>query len=165
MEKSVPGWPGWHARSDGSLRTPLNDIIWGQPSKNGHKFFFALKSGKTYPMRKWVHRFVAHAFVNNPRPDIFKEVDHIDRDPTNNRPTNLRWLNRSLNLLNNGASNAYYNKSFGKWRASVCVGGKTRNMGYYKTMAEASKVAHAFKHSEFNRIYEELVNETVTEIV
>jgi len=77
----------------------------------------------------------------------------------------LRWLNRSLNLLNNGASNAYYNKSFGKWRASVCVGGKTRNMGYYKTMAEASKVAHAFKHSEFNRIYEELVNETVTEIV
>ena len=158
MEKPVPGWPGWFARSDGSLRTPINDIIWGTPSKKGHLYFFAKKSGWTFPVRKWVHRFVAHAFVENPRPDIFLEVDHIDRAPANNRPTNLRWLPRSLNLLNNGANNAYFNRRFGKWRASVMINGKVHSMGYYKTMEEASAVAHEYKHSEFKRIYEEYVN-------
>ena len=48
----------------------------------------------------YVHRLVAMLFCANPRPDIFTEVDHIDGDGLNNHYTNLRWLNRQLNVMN-----------------------------------------------------------------
>ena len=48
----------------------------------------------------YIHRLVANAFVPNPNPSLFKEVDHIDGDPHNNSVENLRWTNRSGNMLN-----------------------------------------------------------------
>ena len=36
-----------------------------------------------------VHRLVAITFIENP--DEYKEVDHIDRDKSNNNVNNLRW--------------------------------------------------------------------------
>ncbi len=47
-----------------------------------------------------VHRVVAEAFVNNPLPEVFKLVDHIDRDKMNNLPNNLRWTDVSGNQRN-----------------------------------------------------------------
>lgn len=51
---------------------------------------------------KWkhelVHRLVALHFVDNPEGKT--EVDHIDRDKTNNNAENLRWATRSENNRN-----------------------------------------------------------------
>ena len=47
-----------------------------------------------------LHRLVALAFVDNPRPDIFATVDHKDHNTLNNAPENLRWVNPQLNRLN-----------------------------------------------------------------
>lgn len=44
-----------------------------------------------------VHRLVAIAFVDNPCPDEFKEVNHIDENKMNNNADNLEWCNRSYN--------------------------------------------------------------------
>lgn len=44
------------------------------------------------------HRLVAIQFI--PNPDNLKFVDHIDRDKLNNNVENLRWVNRSQNMLN-----------------------------------------------------------------
>jgi hypothetical protein len=46
-----------------------------------------------------VHRLVARHFLPPPREDQ-KEVDHIDRNPSNNIVTNLRWSTRSANMRN-----------------------------------------------------------------
>ena len=45
-----------------------------------------------------VHRLVAEAFVDNPRG--LNEVDHIDRNPENNRADNLRWVTHVENQRN-----------------------------------------------------------------
>ena len=45
-----------------------------------------------------VHRLVAEAFL--PNENNYREIDHIDRDKTNNHVDNLRWCTRRENLLN-----------------------------------------------------------------
>lgn len=54
----------------------------------------------TYRTKQSVHRLVAFAFVENPDPDNYTVVDHIDRNRQNNRADNLRWTNHSGNALN-----------------------------------------------------------------
>lgn len=45
-----------------------------------------------------IHKLVATHFI--PNTNGYKEVDHLDRDKTNNRVDNLRWCTRRENLLN-----------------------------------------------------------------
>ena len=104
-----------------------------------------------------VHNLVAKAFVSNPRPDIFDEVDHIDRDKKNNHASNLRWLNRSLNLLNNDAKGTW--KQGNRFKARVMVNYKRFNLGSYATEQAASEVARKFRKKTFAEIYRRLVSE------
>lgn len=45
-----------------------------------------------------IHRLVAEAFLENP--NNYREIDHIDRDKTNNCVDNLRWCTRWENMRN-----------------------------------------------------------------
>ena len=45
-----------------------------------------------------IHRLVALTYI--PNEDNHPEVDHIDRDKTNNHFTNLRWVSRIENMQN-----------------------------------------------------------------
>lgn len=47
-----------------------------------------------------IHRLVAEAFLENP--NNHREIDHIDRDKTNNCVENLRWCTRWENMSNLG---------------------------------------------------------------
>ena len=45
-----------------------------------------------------VHRLVAEAFIDNPQG--YTEIDHINRDKSDNSVTNLRWVTHSENMHN-----------------------------------------------------------------
>ena len=50
--------------------------------------------------RYLVHRLVAEAFVDNPDPARYNQVDHINHDRTDNRAANLRWTTGRRNCNN-----------------------------------------------------------------
>ena len=164
IEKPVPYWPGWFARDDGLLRKPNGALLAGSPGKHGHRCFPARKSTWKYFYTQWVHRFVASAWIPNPRPDIFRVVDHIDRDPSNNKPSNLRWLTYQLNSLNNDARNTFFSRRTTKWAARVGISGKQKFLGLFKTEQEAHEFAQAYKKELFKEIYENHLNEPRSKI-
>ena len=53
-------------------------------------------NGRTYKL----HRILARHFIENP--DDLPQVDHIDRNKTNNSIENLRWVSNSENCRNRG---------------------------------------------------------------
>ena len=57
------------------------------------------KDGRTQNFK--IHRLVMLHF-GPPQPEDKREVDHIDRDKSNNRIENLRWVNSSENAKNRG---------------------------------------------------------------
>ena len=152
METRALFW-GYTIREDGQVT-----------AENGHRVP-ARANNKGYP-QVWlgernnrsmylVHRLVAHTFVPNPRPDIFDQVDHIDGKPLNSHKSNLRWVNRALNMLNlHKAKNAYYIKRWKKWLARV----RRTVLGYYKTEEEAIERSRAYRAELFQKTYEEFLN-------
>lgn len=86
------------------------------------------------------------------------DVDHINRNPSDNRIANLREVTRSLNLRNVAArknsttrlKGVTLQKS-GKYRACICVNNKKQHIGLYWTIEEAAAAYEA----EAKRLYGE----------
>jgi hypothetical protein len=82
-------------------------------------------------------------------------IDHIDRNPSNNRIENLRAAGHSLNVVNSrtrqcntsGRTGVYWYKRLSTWRVDMC--GKT--LGYFKSREDAD-AARLLAESKFLRI-------------
>jgi hypothetical protein len=87
-------------------------------------------------IRVYGHR-VAVLLVTGAWPDA--EVDHIDRNRSNNRWSNLRQAAHSENAHNraiyrnnsSGLKGIYRNKD--RWSASIMAGGKKKHLGTFDT--------------------------------
>lgn len=73
------------------------------------------------------------------------EIDHIDRDPSNNRLSNLRAATRSQNARNkkigrantSGATGVTWHKRIGKWQAQIEMERKSIYLGVYSDLSDA----------------------------
>ena len=73
------------------------------------------------------------------------DIDHIDRNPSNNRLKNLREVSRACNLRNqktnknntSGVSGVYFYKCINKWNAKISDHCRHINLGYTEDFAEA----------------------------
>ena len=73
-----------------------NTFITGKPNTNG--YYQVRLSNKDGYKDVLIHRLVAEYFV--PNICFGTEVDHINKDRTDNRASNLRWVSRKENLQN-----------------------------------------------------------------
>jgi len=81
-----------------------------------------------------------------------REVDHINRDRTDNRITNLREVTRGENVANthrrdnkSGVPGVYYNPACGQrpWVAYKDRDGKRKYLGYFATKEQAMEARYA----------------------
>ena len=85
------------------------------------------------------------------------EIDHINRNRSDNSIINLRDVTRQCNQHNHGIRKdntsgyrgVFFNKKEGKYEARVRLNGKRLFLGYFITSHEAS-VAYESKKSEIN---------------
>lgn len=96
---------------------------------------------KTYKEHRLVW-LVEHGYL----PDL--DIDHIDRNKSNNKIHNLRLATRQKNMLNtekpksntSGYKGVGYDKKEGKWRAYIRVNYKSVFLGYSETPEGAYKL-------------------------
>lgn len=108
--KPIDGYEGYEVSNQGRVRS-LDRVV---EYSNGKKVLYKGQimrqrcNENGYPMvglrqkgpqkRFSVHRLVAQAFVENPNPSEFTEVNHKDEIKTNNKADNLEWCSRSYNV-------------------------------------------------------------------
>lgn len=73
-------------------------LLKAHQGKNGYMYICLSKDG--IAKTRTIHKLVGLTFLENPL--NLPEIDHIDRDKTNNMTTNLRWVSKAENQANRG---------------------------------------------------------------
>lgn len=100
---------------------------------------------------KWKNRYIHRDIMGVFDPDII--IDHINRDPLDNRRINLRIATKSENSLNSKINKkntsgykgvSFHNIGNKPWRARIIRGLKRIELGLYKTPEEAYRAIEEF---------------------
>ena len=93
--------------------------------------YFQVGLSKNSKLKKHlIHRLVAQAYLDDYSEDL--QVDHIDRDKTNNCLSNLRMVTRQQNGFNRSNTKGYsWHKQTKKWQAYIILNGKMHYLGLF----------------------------------
>lgn len=97
--KPIPGYESYEASNYGRIRSmkfKKITVLKYSVTKKGYHIVGPCKNKKNNKVG--VHRLVAMAFL--PNPDCKPKIDHIDRNPSNNHVSNLRWCSDGENGAN-----------------------------------------------------------------
>ncbi len=81
-------------------------------NNSGYKIIILSKNGKKKTLL--IHRLVAITFLLNPKEK--KEVNHLDKNKTNNLSNNLEWSTRKENMIHAYKTGTRHNEEFIKKR-------------------------------------------------
>ena len=81
------------------------------------------------------------------------EVDHINRDKTDNRLINLRECTRTENALNRPSTGVYQDKRTGRWIAQITISGKGKHLGSFSTKEKAAEARAQAASKEYKEFY------------
>tara|TARA_R110001632_G_scaffold198946_1_gene321290 strand:- start:185 stop:643 length:459 start_codon:yes stop_codon:yes gene_type:complete len=125
---AIEGFEDYLIFEDGKVFS-IKTNIFLKPCKDGGGYLQITlsKNGKQYT--KSIHRLMGLNLI--PNPDNKPEIDHIDRNRTNNNLTNLRWTTKAEQSQNTGVSknnkldikNISYDKSQDRYRFQKIING------------------------------------------
>ena len=126
----IEGFTDYLIYSDGKVwSNKSNKFIKSRANLGGYKMLALWKDKQR--KGKTIHRLIAEHYI--PNPYNFKEVDHINRDKSDNRIENLRWVSRDINLCNQpcrkanklGIKNICFIEKRNKYRYTKSLCGKS----------------------------------------
>lgn len=91
-----------------------------------------------------------HVLIVGPVPPGYVR-DHIDRNPRNNDPANLRILTKAANALNTDKTRGVRQRKSGRWGAYIGIAGKQVSLGTYDTEERAREARRIRKEYEIER--------------
>lgn len=112
--------------------------------------------GRAYPAHRLAWLWVTGVFPE-------KEIDHVNRDTSDNRFSNLREATRSENGFNrallpnntSGVSGVVFSRADQRWLARIGVGGRKINLGSYRDKAAAIAARKAAEVEHFGHLFAE----------
>lgn len=121
----------------GEITNDKGMILKGLLKPDGYKMY--------YLCNKWyyIHRIVGWLFVPNPHNK--PEINHLDRNKSNNHHSNLQWCTHKENIQHSYDTGRKRYKGLGHWNA-----GKTPTEATRKLMSEAKIGA---RHPKFKGYY------------
>jgi hypothetical protein len=142
--RTIDGFPNYEVSSTGLVLSHNTGGILSPLTHHNGYLSVMLSNPLIGTKRIGIHRIVAISFLENP--ENKREVDHIDRDKTNNHVSNLRWATHSENQQNTGVScdnklgikNIHYNKIKDRYIYKKIIEGK-RITKSFLTLEEAIK--------------------------
>jgi len=146
MEKwiDIKGYEGYYEVSElGQIKNYKTGKILKQCPTKGYGRVTLCKDAKRKDLM--VHKIVAINFLGH-NPNGFESVvDHINGDKLDNRACNLQVVSQRQNIIKatdkSKSTSSYigvsYQKSRGKWTSRICIDGKPKWIGRFKTEYEA----------------------------
>ena len=145
---SIEGFENYIIFEDGKIINQYGKEL--KPCLNlyGYYQLHLCKNGKQKNFR--LNRLLAQTFI--PNPDNLPEVDHIDRDKSNNNLENLQWVTSLENCQNkgeyknntSGIKNIFWYEKGKCWRFE-----KTINKKRYKKYSKDKQIVIDFKKNLF----------------
>jgi len=147
--KDIPGYEGYYQASNlGRIRSVDRYIktqwktdrfckarIMSQ-NNDGYGYKQVRISKNHNPKTMTVHVLTAMAFLNH-KPKKGLVVDHIDKNPANNRLENLQVITHRENLTKDKGDNFGAYPVRGKWHSTITINKVRYNLGLFATKAEA----------------------------
>ena len=139
--KSHRGYKAWHGRYAGKRAGSLF---------TEHRYKYQTRRLKIAGVPMLEHRAVWMWMTGEPAPE---EIDHRNRDATDNRWRNLRASTHAENMLNmsryktnkTGYVGVFWYAKLNKWSASGHAGGKQHHLGYFEDYQDAVAASAGFR--------------------
>lgn len=124
-------------RKDASgVKRSVNDWHVVEPTPDSNFYLKIMVNAKS----TYIHRLVGCCFLGlNMEEGWNSMIDHIDRNPSNNRVDNLRIVNNQENQWNNECKGYYYDKQKKKYHATIRKDNEHIFLGLFNTAEDARK--------------------------